>query len=204
MKATANIVGCVVRLVSDTLCSAPIMLAALAIGFLAVNAPVFGQVINEDFELLPNDGAVNDRFGWSIAIDDCIVAVGALWNDDNGIDSGSAYLFDASTGAQLFKILPRDGAADDWFGYSIASDNGIVAVGAPHEQCPDGSAYLFKVPDAGCPANLNGDCAVGAADLAQLLASWGPCDDCPADFNGDGVVGAADLAQLLANWGPCS
>ena len=54
-----------------------------------------------------------------------------------------------------------------------------------------------------CPADLDGDGVVDAADLAELLASWGPCEGCPADFNGDGVVDAADLADLLAAWGPC-
>lgn len=54
-----------------------------------------------------------------------------------------------------------------------------------------------------CPADLDGDGAVGAADLAQLLGSWGPCPGCAADFNGDGVVSAADLAQLLGDWGSC-
>ncbi len=54
-----------------------------------------------------------------------------------------------------------------------------------------------------CPADLDGDGKVDAADLAELLASWGPCAGCPADFNGDGVVDAADLADLLAAWGPC-
>ena len=52
-----------------------------------------------------------------------------------------------------------------------------------------------------------GDGSVGPGDLAQLLASWGPCPDCPADIapvNGDGTVGPADLAQLLAGWGSCS
>ena len=29
------------------------------------------------------------------------------------------------------------------------------------------------------------------------------CDDCPADFDGDGNVNSADLAELLADWGPC-
>ncbi|MCH8964388.1 MAG: VCBS repeat-containing protein [Planctomycetes bacterium] len=54
--------------------------------------------------------------------------------------------------------------------------------------------------------DLDGDCAVTAADLAILLGNWGPCppdQPCPADLNGDGTVGAADLAQLLGNWGPC-
>lgn len=54
-----------------------------------------------------------------------------------------------------------------------------------------------------CPADLDGDGEVGAADLAQLLGNWGPCPGCAADFDGDGVVGAADLAELLGNWGTC-
>ena len=54
-----------------------------------------------------------------------------------------------------------------------------------------------------CPADLTGDGQVGAADLAQLLGSWGPNPGHPADFNDDGMVNAADLAQLLGSWGPC-
>ncbi len=54
-----------------------------------------------------------------------------------------------------------------------------------------------------CSADFNGDGAVNAADLAQLLGSWGPCPCCPADLDGDGDVGAFDLAQLLGSWGPC-
>ena len=58
-------------------------------------------------------------------------------------------------------------------------------------------------PPSVCEADLDGDGVVNAADLAQLLGSWGACEDCPADFDGDAVVNAADLAQLLGNWGPC-
>ncbi len=58
-------------------------------------------------------------------------------------------------------------------------------------------------PPPACEADLDGDGTVGAADLAQLLGSWGPCKACPADFDGDGIIDAADLAQLLGNWGPC-
>jgi len=52
-------------------------------------------------------------------------------------------------------------------------------------------------------ADLDGDEDVDAADLAQLLGSWGPCPACPADLNADGDVDAFDLAQLLGDWGPC-
>lgn len=54
----------------------------------------------------------------------------------------------------------------------------------------------------GCPADLDGDGAVGSPDLASLLGSWG-ADGGPADLNGDGVVGSGDLASLLGSWGPC-
>ena len=99
------------------------------------------------FELIPSDGAEHDLFGVSIAIDNGIVAVGAQLDDDNGINSGSVYLFDATTGAQIFKLLPSDGAANDRFGKSIAIDNGIVAIGAPahgNNGSGSGAVYLFN------------------------------------------------------------
>ncbi|MCA9290693.1 MAG: hypothetical protein KDA25_06170 [Phycisphaerales bacterium] len=52
----------------------------------------------------------------------------------------------------------------------------------------------------GTPGDLDGDGSVGPADLAALLAAWGPCSGCAADLDGDGTVGPADLALLLANW----
>ena len=52
--------------------------------------------------------------------------------------------------------------------------------------------------------DFNGDGSVNGADLAALLAQWGPCDappaSCAADLNADGQVNGADLATLLANW----
>ena len=54
-----------------------------------------------------------------------------------------------------------------------------------------------------CPWDLDGNGVVGASDLLELLASWGPCKGCPADFDSSGNVGASDLLALLANWGPC-
>ncbi|MBL9148631.1 MAG: right-handed parallel beta-helix repeat-containing protein [Phycisphaerae bacterium] len=49
-------------------------------------------------------------------------------------------------------------------------------------------------------ADLDGDGAVGATDVATLLAAWGPCDGCNADLDRSGAVGAEDLALLLAAW----
>ncbi len=59
-------------------------------------------------------------------------------------------------------------------------------------------------PAPGNPADLDGDGAVGGADLAIMLGAWGACQTtpCSADLDGDGVVGGADLAILLGAWGP--
>ncbi len=66
-------------------------LCLFVIGVLA--APGVAQ--QELFELTASDGAVVDRFGWSVAISGTTAIVGAYRDDDNGTDSGSAYLFDA-------------------------------------------------------------------------------------------------------------
>lgn len=62
---------------------------------------------------------------------------------------------------------------------------------------------LYVECPAECIADLDGDGQVNAADLAQLLVSWGPCPGCPADLNSDDAVNAADLAMLLGAWGAC-
>lgn len=51
-----------------------------------------------------------------------------------------------------------------------------------------------------CPADLDGDGDVGAADLGILLSGWGT----PAgDIDGDGLADSADLGELLSAWGAC-
>lgn len=47
--------------------------------------------------------------------------------------------------------------------------------------------------------DLTGDGAIGADDLALLLAAWGQTSG-PADINSDGTVDAGDLGLLLAAW----
>ena len=57
-----------------------------------------------------------------------------------------------------------------------------------------GDAWVERVSITGQtteldPLDLNCDGTTGAADLAVLLAQWGPCAGCTADFDGDGEVG---------------
>jgi hypothetical protein len=143
-------------------------------------------------KLLPNDGANGDEFGWSVAIDNGIVVVGAQGDDDNGTDAGSAYLFDAATGTQITKLLPSDGAAEERFGSSISIHNGVVAVGAWGDDdngAYSGSAYLFDAPTG--------------APIAKLLPDDGEAGDrfgySVAVGSGVVVVGASDDGGLAGS-----
>ncbi|MCH8165487.1 MAG: FG-GAP repeat protein [Planctomycetes bacterium] len=160
-------------------------------------------------KLLPNDGATEDLFGYSVAISGTTAMVGAVADDDacSGdpfCDSGSAYLFDTTTGQQIAKLLANDGAADDFFGRSVAISGATAIVGAVGDDDNgggSGSAYLFDA--SSCPWDLDGTGSVGILDLLALLAAWGTDPGGPPDFDGDGTVGILDLLTLLANWGPC-
>ena len=89
----------------------------LAIGALSLNtASAYADLGDQLFKLLANDGAEFDGFGVSVAICGATAIVGASGDDDNGSQSGSAYLFDTTAGQQLFKLLPDDGAELDVFG----------------------------------------------------------------------------------------
>ena len=97
-------------------------------------------------KLLALDGESDDELGESVAIDGGLVVAGAARDDDNGDESGSAYVFDATTGAQVAKLLPTDGAADDRFGVDVAIDGDRVVVGAWYDDdngSASGSAYVF-------------------------------------------------------------
>ncbi|MBL4810579.1 MAG: FG-GAP repeat protein, partial [Phycisphaerales bacterium] len=150
-------------------------------------------------KLLPSDGASNHDFGYSIAIANGVVAVGAHADDDNGSRSGSAYLFDASTGVQIAKLLPSDGATFDRFGNSIAITNGVVAVGAWKDDdngSNSGSAYVFTVPGADCPADLTGEGTLDFFDISAFLTAFSG-GDLIADFSNDGVLDFFDISAFL-------
>ncbi len=83
------------------------------------------------------------------------------------------------------------------------SDASPASVGAAY-QLTGGFFAGAGLPAAEpCPGDLDDDGLVDAADLAQVLAAWGPAPGSPADLDGDDDVAASDLAMLLAAWGVC-
>ncbi len=104
----------------------------------------------ELFKLTASDAAVGDLFSTSVGISGNVAIVGAPSSDDAGFSSGSAYLFDVTTGNQLFKLTAADDAASqDHFGISVGISGDVAIVGAqggggnPGNYA--GSAYLFDV-----------------------------------------------------------
>ena len=91
------------------------LLAAAA--FVLSTAAAQADLGDQLFKLLPDDGALGDEFGWSVAISGEVAIVGAHLDDaacpsDPECNSGSAYLFDVATGQQLHKLVADD--ADAW------------------------------------------------------------------------------------------
>ena len=137
------------------------------------SATVFDVSGNRLSRLLRSDPAEGDHFGISVAIYAVSAVIGANGDDDNGIDSGSAYVFDAYTGQQLVKILPSDGASGDQFGSSVALSFGSYAViGAPGDDDngnDSGSAYVFDI------------------ETGQQLVKLLPSDGAPGDQFGSSI-----------------
>lgn len=125
--------------------------------FLAGSAipQAWGDVISEDYTIYSSDGQTGDEFGSSVATSNGLIVVGSPLNDENGINAGAAYIYNAANGAELHKLLPIDGTANAEFGYSVSISNGIVAVGARMDEelgSQAGAAYLF---DAATGAQLH-------------------------------------------------
>ena len=117
-------------------------------------AYVFEQVAGtwiERQKLLPSDadGGFFDQFGYSVSISGDYAIVGAWFDDDNGMDSGSAYIFErvAGTWVEQQKLLASDGQADDAFGAEVVISGNYAIVGAIYDDdngSSSGSAYVFE------------------------------------------------------------
>ncbi|HRI68785.1 MAG TPA: FG-GAP repeat protein, partial [Polyangium sp.] len=100
-------------------------------------------------KLAATDGAMGDRFGESVALSLDTVLLGAPGDDDNGTDSGSAYVFlrNGTTWTQQAKLTAADGAASDFFGNSVALSGDTAIVGAHFDDvganADQGSVYVF-------------------------------------------------------------
>jgi len=121
-------------------------------GFSSGSAYVFMRSSNswsEQSKLTASDAAANDYFGHSVAIAGDYALVGAYLDDDDGVNSGSAYVFvrSGNSWTEQVKLTASDASAEDVFGSSVAIDGDYTIVSAPFNDDDgsySGSAYFFK------------------------------------------------------------
>ncbi|MCH8047157.1 MAG: FG-GAP repeat protein [Planctomycetes bacterium] len=152
---------------------------------------VFDATTGEQrFKLTASDGKFRDVFGDTVGISGNRAIVGARFQDEAGINAGAAYVFDVTTGEQLFKLTASDGEADDRFGWSVAIDGTTAIVGARLDDdggINAGAAYLFDV--------------ISGEELAKLTAS----DADEADFFGSVAIdGSVSIVGAWRNDDPAS
>ena len=107
-----------------------------------------GETWTYEAELLDANGAAGDRFGYFVAIYEDTIVVGAICDDDNGFNSGSAHVFARSgkTWIHQAKLLAPDGADLDQFGRRVAINENTIVVGTKYDDdngSASGSAHVF-------------------------------------------------------------
>ncbi len=130
--------------------------------------PISGWVdMTETAKLLPSDGAANESFGHSVSVYGNTVVIGAMWDDDNGTYSGSAYIFEKPIGgwsnvSETAKLLPSNGSGWNYFGNFVDIYANDVIIGSGSNQ-----GYVFTKPISGW---------VNTTETAILIASDSPVD----------------------------
>jgi hypothetical protein len=97
-------------------------------------------------KLAASDGETGEQFAWSLAVSGDTALVGARLDDDKGAEAGAAYVFVRTAGAwsQQQKLTAGDGAAGQWFGWSVALDGDTALVAAYRDNAGAGAVYAFQ------------------------------------------------------------
>ncbi len=180
-------------------------------GFLSGNVYVFERDAGsgswiESETLLASDGSTGDWFGVSLAIEDSLLAVGAIGSDGLSSNSGAVYVFELDTEGtgwnETGRLIASNGVSGDDFGASVAVGAGLVAAGDPDYEgsVPSGgAAYLFerdKAADAWeeighaeaeVPDVLAG-LGNGVAISGRTLIAGAPFDDNGISLSGQGAA----------------
>ena len=176
--------------------SIPLTMSFLA--FLCVST-VRAQPWEQTYKLLALDGGTNDHLGESVAISGDIVVAGASENDNfHGSGAGAAYIFNITTGSQLFKLLAADGAGRDDFGSSVASDGNLAVIGAPGFSLGSGlgAVYVFDVSTGEQIFKLLASDGAGNDQFGYSVAMSGNLAVIGARFN-DGVANSSGAAYVF-------
>jgi hypothetical protein len=161
----------------------------------------------EKVRLTASDGALNDRFGSSVAIDGNRIVVGAPGHDAAGLNRGAVYVFrlDGETWVQEAKLLPPAGRT---LSFGLAVDVSVdpsgakILVGTPVQDSLGGTVnggtgrgYFFRFDGAAWLANgvvgSGGDSLTQADSFGMSVAIDG----------NTAVVGASRFFRIYTDTG---
>jgi hypothetical protein len=171
------------------------ILIVCLLGLFAVAART-SRADTELFKVTASDGAMGDNFGTTVDVSGFQAIISSPQDDENGSVSGSAYIFNATNGVEIAKLLPTDGAANARFGYSVAISGNRAIAGAfqsINDFAVTGSAYIFQASSGNQLAKLvamdaqSGDEFGKAVDIDGIRAIVGA----PGDDDGGFLAGSA-------------
>lgn len=130
---------------------------------------------------MASDAAPGAWFGFTVAIDEDLAAVGAHRADSTGIDSGTVYVYRLVGDDWIEEgiLNASDASGGDHFGYSVAVHRGTIVVGAPQDDASgsnSGSAYVFEQEDGAWVETqklVTGDAAANDQFGYSLALGWG-------------------------------
>jgi FG-GAP repeat len=148
-------------------------------------------------KLTAADGASGDSFGWSVAISGSTAVVGA---DAKNSNTGAAYVFtrSGSTWTRQAELTSSDGAANDFFGLSVAISGSTAVVGAPGKNTFTGAAYVFTRSGSAWSqqAELTASGGVGGDDFGVSVALSGSTTAAGAPFKNSSTGAAYVFANV--------
>jgi hypothetical protein len=129
----------------------------------------------ETAKLVASDGPMNDEMGRSVAVSEGVVLGGAMYEDGDGVDTGSAYVFDVG--------MPQLGCEADVT--PMALDYGTIEVGETATLATtlsnegDGASDVTANVDSSTgefALNSASSFTVAAGEAAHVLVDYAPLD----------------------------
>ena len=167
----------------------PLLVAlVLAVALVTATASHGAGTAVEQVVLAPAEGEASELFGEDVSISGDTALVGAPHDPFVSTTSpGAAYVYvrTGGTWTEQQKLVPPDGDAEDYFGYSVSLDGDTALVGSPDHATDNGktgAAYVFVRCD-------------GVWSLQQMIT---PADAADGDALGQAVSLSGESALIGA------
>lgn len=128
----------------------PLAFGALGAAFVYRQGPGGYQDWRLEGALTAPEPALEDSFGFRVAVSGTVIVIGAAGAEAPDFQSGAAYTFryDGSQWNYETTLTPSDGDIGDLFGWSVAIDGDVAVIGARDDENDavghSGSAYVFR------------------------------------------------------------